>query len=133
MKKAILSFLFAAIMLSSCNWELSDDDADFDDVEITTQRLTTDEVEKISTFRDGVLFKYVVRHISDSSERTVDQEQFYTADGSLQYSWKYGRDADGRVTTAAYYGTSGELSLYFAYKYAADVRRVDRRAPVLLH
>ena len=120
MKKIVPALLFAAIMLMSCNWELSDDDASLDDVEITTERLTTETVEKISTFKDGVLSSYVVRHISDSTARTVDQEQFYKADGTLKHSWKYDRNAEGLVTTTAYYGSSGALSLYFAYDYTAD-------------
>lgn len=120
MKKIVPALLFAAIMLMSCNWELSDDDASLDDVEITTERLTTETVEKISTFKDGVLSSYVVRHISDNAARTVDQEQFYKADGTLKHSWKYDRNAEGLVTTTAYYGSSGALSLYFAYDYTAD-------------
>ena len=119
MKKIVPALLFAAIMLMSCNWELSDDDASLDDVEITTERLTTETVEKISTFKDGVLSSYVVRHISDNAARTVDQEQFYKADGTLKHSWKYDRNAEGLVTTTAY-GSSGALSLYFAYDYTAD-------------
>ena len=120
MKKIVPALLFAAIMLMSCNWELSDDDASLDDVEITTERLTTETVEKISTFKDGVLSSYVVRHISDNAARTVDQEQFYNADGTLKHRWKYDRNAEGLVTTTAYYGSSGALSLYFAYDYTAD-------------
>jgi len=119
MKKIVPALLFAAIMLMSCNWELSDDDASLDDVVITTERQTTETVEKISTFKDGVLSSYVVRHISDTAARTVDQEQFYKADGTLKYSWKYDRNADGLVTTTAYYDAAGDLLSYFAYAYGS--------------
>ncbi len=117
MKRTMLALLCAAITLSSCNWELSDDDADLDDVVVTTQTETTATVEKVSTFKNGELSCYVVRYISDPAARTVDQEQFYKADGVLLYSWKYGRNAEGLVTTAAYYGSSGGLSHYYAYAY----------------
>ncbi|HPA10203.1 MAG TPA: hypothetical protein PLV73_05205 [Treponemataceae bacterium] len=119
MKKIVPALLFAAIMLMSCNWELSDDDASLDDVVITTTTETAETVEKISTFKDGVLSSYVVRHISDSTARTVDQEQFYKADGTLKHSWKYGYNAEGLVTTTAYYDAAGDLLSYFAYAYGS--------------
>ena len=119
MKKTISALLLAAIMLTSCNWELSDDDASLDEVVITTTTETAETVEKISTFKDGVLSSYVVRHISDSTARTVDQEQFYKADGTLKHSWKYGYNAEGLVTTTAYYDAAGDLLSYFAYAYGS--------------
>lgn len=120
MRRTMLALLCAAIALTSCNWELSDDDADLDDVKITTQTETTETVEKVSTFKNDILSCYVVRYVSDPATRTVDQEQYYNADGILQYSWKYGRNGAGLVTTAAKYGPLNEPSYYYAYAYGSD-------------
>ena len=117
MKKAFVALLVVLFVFSSCNWDLSDDDSDLSNVDETCVTETAESVEKVSCFHNGVLHSYTVRFISDTTARTVDQEQRYTANGTLVSVWKYRRDGAGLVDVASYYSSNLALKYYNVYVY----------------
>lgn len=120
MKKAFIALLVVLFAFSSCNWNLSDKDSDLSNVVETSVTETAESVEKVSCYQNGALHSYTVRFISDTAARTVDQEQRYTANGSLVSVWKYHRDGAGLVDVASYYSSDLSLKYYDVYAYAAD-------------
>ena len=119
MKKAMLALFAILLSFASCSWDLSDEDSDLSSPVVTSTTETAKTVEKVSCFYDGVLHSYTVRFISDVTARTVDQEQSYTANGTLVGVWKYRRNPSGLVDVAAYYGADRALAYSFAYAYDA--------------
>lgn len=87
---------------------------------MTSKTETAKDVEKVSCYYDDVLHSYTVRFISDATARTVDQEQSYTANGTLVGIWKYHRNASGLIDVASYYGADQALSYSYAYAYDAN-------------